>query len=92
MATTRETVETYLEAANTALTAGTYSTARLKLVQAQIALDAVPDYGTDGQWVRYRMDAANRLKALLDAIDKIEAASLNTATVVKVSTRYARNP
>jgi len=93
MATTRETVETYLEAANAALDTGAYATARLKLVQATIAVEALPDYGADGAWVRYRTDAANRLKALFAALDTIEAASLRTtATVVKISTRNARNP
>ena len=91
MAITPETVETYIEAANTALAAGSYATARLNLVMAENAIRHIRDYGVDGAWVRYRYEA-DSLRERLDAINQLEAASLNTATVVKVNTRYARNP
>jgi hypothetical protein len=81
MAATLATVEAYLTAAQTALSASNYAEARKQAVLAQLEISKLPaSQGIDGMNTQYRAD----LKAIMESITALEDRDDSTRQVLGV--------
>ena len=79
MAITRQTVETDIEAARTAYSAGDAATARSHLVLAKMAIAALPNAALEGVSESWRAD----IDKLLDLLDVEEQAASRSSVGVR---------
>ena len=86
MAIDKSTLDSYLEAAVTAVGAGSWASAKAALMQADIVLAGMPDYSIGTRRVAYRQ----QIDAMTKRIDEMAAQTTAARKNERVFAKYSR--